>query len=196
MGFKLSDAIPVARAVLNDTDTEGYRYSNDDLVAIGNGALRALAEIKPEWLAGDIEFACAAGASQSLPETEHAFLGVVMVKNGSVVTPTDKTALDVFMPGWRNQAAQPTVHWMPDAGKLDFLVYPPSSAGQVLIVRSVRVPGPYALDDDTGLPETLTEAVADYMVSVAEARNDEDVLTQRSSQFLSQFAARLGAKQG
>lgn len=198
MGFKLSAALAIARGILNDT-TPDYRYSDADLLAYGNGALRALPTVKPELLytTGDLD--CIDGkALQTVSfDDAHALVDVVRIKNGNVVTPCDKAVLDAFMPGWMNATAAAAQHWMPEGtDPRRFYITPPAPDTQILEVIYVRIPGPYTADADTSLPETITEAVADYMVGMAEARNDESVNSGRSTQFINQFAARLGVTKG
>jgi len=192
MGFVLSSAITIARGILNDTE-ETYRYSTDDLLQYGNGALRALPNIKPEWLHTRADLTCAAGAKQALSfDDAHALVRVIGIKNGAALTPFDRAALDAFMPGWMVATAATAQQWAPGDDPVSFYVYPPSAGGQVLETLYVKVPGPFTIDEDTGLPDTIKEAVADYMVGMAEARDDEHVLSARSTQFINQFAARLG----
>lgn len=196
MTFKLSAAVAIARGVLNDTE-EDYRYSTDDLVEYGNGALRALADIKPEWLEEEAEHTCLPGARQNLSaNTAHSLVRVERIKDGAVVLPADRSSMDAFTPGWMSAAAGAPVNWFPDPGTnaRAFLLYPPAAGGEVLVVRQVGIPS-YSIDEDTGLPETIADAVADYIVGIAEARDDEHVLSGRSAQFIAQFAARVTGRQ-
>jgi hypothetical protein len=196
MGFKLSSAIAIARGVLNDT-TPDYRYSDADLLEYGNGCLRSLPNIKPSLLYTEGELECEADqALQSVSfDDAHSLVNVLRIKNGAALTPFDKAALDAFMPGWMAATSAAAQQWAPNADDpVRFYLNPPAPTGQVLIVLYVRIPGPFTASEDTGLPETITEAVADYMVGMAESRNDESVVSARATQFINQFAARLGAK--
>lgn len=196
MGFRLSSAISIARGVLNDT-TPDYRYSDADLLEYGNGALRALPNIKPSWLYTEGELACETDqALQSVSfDDAHSLVNVVRIKDGAALTQFDKAALDAFMPGWMSATSAAAQQWAPNGDDpVRFYLTPPAPSGQVLVVIYVRIPGPYTADEDTGLPDTITEAVADYMVGMAEARNDESVNSGRSTQFINQFAARLGGQ--
>lgn len=192
MGFVLSSAITIARGILNDTE-ETYRYSTADLLEYGNGALRALPNIKPEWLHTRADLTCAAGAKQSLSfDDAHALVRVIGIKSGAALTQFDRAALDAFMPGWMVATAAAAQQWAPGDNPVSFYLYPPATGGQIVETLYVKVPGPFTADEDTGLPDTIKEAVADYMVGMAEARDDEHVLSARSTQFINQFAARLG----
>lgn len=195
MGFRLSSAISIARGITHDTDATGYRVSNDKFVELGNGALRSLANIRPEWFLAELDFTCAAGAEQTLTDAYQALVNVKRIKNGSVVLPADKASLDAFMPTWMSVSGGAAQNWLPYLNApRRFFLYPPALSSQVLEVTAVKVPGPYLIDEDTGIPEMITDAVADYMVGMAESADDEFVLSQRATQFLNQFAARVGTK--
>lgn len=190
MGLVLSSAIDLARTILNDAE-EDYRYSTDDLLEYGNGALRLLPEIKPDWFIGVVTHTCVAGSRQALdPDESHRLVRVIGVHEA------DRAALDAFSPAWRDMDQTNVVkNWMRVPGSaLAFEVYPPSGGNQTLSVEHVSVPGPFAAADDTGVPDSLREAVADYIVGMAEARDDEHVIAQRSAQFLASAISRLGIK--
>lgn len=196
MGFKISSAISIARCVLNDIEAP-YRYSDPDLIEYGNGALRALPGIKPQWLYTEGEVACVQGnALQSVSyDDAHSLVAVLRIKGGAAVLPCDKATLDAFSPSWESGTPGAAKNWMPNGDDpVRFYVYPPAPANQVLNVLYVRIPGPFTADQDTDLPETITEAVADYIVGMAESRDDEHVNDARATQFINQFAARLGTK--
>lgn len=196
MGLRLASAIGIARGILNDTDATAYRYSDEDLLEYGNGALRAIAGVRPEWFYTEGEVECVSGkALQSVSYDDAvAIVDVVRIKGGSVIKQCDKAALDAFSPGWMSATPGAAKHWMRDTNDpVRFYVYPPAPSGQVLEVIYVRVPGPFTADFDTGLPLTITDAVADYIVAMAEARDDEHVNSGRAAQFMAQFASRLGS---
>lgn len=195
MTLKLSTAIALARPILNDTDAAAYRYSDADLLAYGNGALRTLPTVKPTLLYTEGEVICATGkALQAVTQTgAHSLVSIVRIKNGNAILPADKASLDAFMPTWMAATPAAAQHWMPvGEDPLRFYLYPPAPASQIIDIIYVRTPGPYTVDEDTGLPDRLVDAVADYMVGMAESRDDEHVNSQRAAQFMAQFAARIG----
>jgi len=198
MGFKLSSAIAIARGVLLDRKV-AYRYSEADLLEYGNGALRALTSIAPHLLYTDGEVTCIANQARQHLFYDDAFalVEVRRIKNGNVILQADRAAMDAFMPGWVNATSAAAINWFQVADdKMRFDLYPPAPNGQIVEVLYIRIPGPYTSDDDTGLPISITEAVADYMVGYAESRNDESVNSNRAAQFIASFTARLGAIKG
>lgn len=195
MGMTLSQPIAIARGILNDRDPD-YRYEDTDLLEYGKGAIRAMAVLKSIYLYAQGELACIADkALQTVSFTDaHALVSVDRIKNGNVVLPADKAALDAFMPGWMAATAGPAQNWMPHLDSpVGFWIYPKAPVGQVLEVTFIRIPSIATASTDTGLPETLIEAVADYIVGVAESRDDDHVSSGRSAQFIAQFGSRFGA---
>lgn len=194
MGLKLSSAITIARGILADTSPD-YRYPDADLLEYGNGALRALITLKPSLFYTEADVTCATGKALQTAGFDDidSLVKVQSVKDGNVITRIDRSALDNFSPGWMQMTAGAAQHWMPHADDpFKFYLYPPAPSGQQVTVLYVRVPATYTADQDTGLPESLKEAVTDYIVGMAESRDDEHVNSGRAAQFLSQFSARLG----
>lgn len=196
MGMTLASPIAIARGILQDR-TEDYRYADADLLEYGNGALRSLATLKPNLLLTEGEVECVAGeALQTVSfDDAHSLVDVTRVQGGNAVLPTDKKTMDAFMPGWMGATAGAAVNWMPNLDDpVRFYIYPKAPVSQVIEVIYIRNPGPFDADDDTELPETLIDAVAEYIVGMAEMRDDEYVNANRAQLCLAQFAARLGVK--
>lgn len=189
----LASPIAVARGILNDPDA--VRYSDPDLLQYANDALDVLVTLLPQLFYKDHEHICTAGAEQALSfDAARALVEVQRIKAGGVVLPGDRATLDAFDPAWRSGTAGPAVNWMPvNDDPIRFLVYPPASAGQILNTVIVRVPDEYTADQDTGLPKTCSDMIADYVVGRAESKDAEHVLSQRAAQFLASFAAKAGA---
>lgn len=197
MGLKLKEPIAIARGILNDRDTDGYTWTDADLFVYACGAVRAMAKAKSMYLRKIEAFPCLAGALQTLSfSTAHALYDVVRVTGGNVITQADKQTLDQFDPAWMDGTEGPTRQWFPHGDDpLKFWVWPPAPAAQSIDVEYIFVPVYANSNIDTGLPATLVDAFADYIVGMAEARNDESVLAQRSVQFITQYGARLGVKE-
>lgn len=191
MGLLLSTPIATARGILNDPGA--VRYSAADLLTYGNDALDQIVGILPQLFHTDATLTCVAGVAQEL--TLVSALALVRVNNiqsGNAVTPADRSMLDRFNPAWRSATAAATTNWMPvDGHPRRFLVTPPAVAGQVLNVTYVAVPGEYAVSADTGVPASLADAVADYIVYRAESRDDEFINTNRAAQFLASFVQKV-----
>lgn len=190
----LRQSIVTARGILHDTDADSYRYSDDDLLRYANDALDQIVMLVPSYFYERGNVQCVAGeAAQTVGFTDaRALVSVDRIRNGRALTRVEKGALDAFNPGWPTMPPAPAVHWMNHADSpVRFYVYPPSPAGQVLEVTYVRTPLEYSADDDTGLPATLADAVADYIVYRAESRDDEHINSNRASQFLASFVQKV-----
>lgn len=194
MGLKLSEPIATARGILNDVVATRYRYSDSDLLAYANDCLSELAELAPYFFHTEGEVECTAGQClQQLPyDNALALVEITGIKNGPAVHKGERAALDLFRPGWLQDAAGQAQNWLPVTDdRMRFFVYPKAPAGQVLKVIYIKVPDKYLAEADTGLPPTLKPAVTDYIVARAEGRDDEHINSNRAAQFLSSFTQRF-----
>lgn len=192
MGMTLQQAIDTAEMVLNDTSN--VTYTAGELLEYGNGAIRTLVSLVPQYFYERGEVQCVAGeTAQAVTFGDaHALVSVDRIKGGDIVAPADKAALDRFSPSWQTAAAGAAENWMPHADSaVRFYVYPKAPVGQVLEVTYVAIPATYAAADDTGLPVTLAPAVADYIVGMAMSKDDEHINAGRAQAFLGSFAARI-----
>jgi hypothetical protein len=192
MSLTLAPSITTARGILNDPDAD--RYSASDLLQYANDALDQMVILAPRLFYTEGEVECVAGKTlQSVSYADaQALVEVRRVKDGPVITVTDRAALDAYLPTWHTITPDEAIHWMPvDGDPLRFLLYPPAPAAQIVEVRYVSIPGEYALDEDTGLPTTYSDAIADYIVYRCESRNDESVNSNRAAQFLASFVQKV-----
>jgi len=184
--------ITLARDPLNDTTSSAYRQSNDELVRAVNAGIKEVSIILPALFTKVNAFTCANGAEQTLSfTTDQQLLDVLCITNGAALTRFNRAALDAYKPAWRGDTKSAAQQWCPIEGEpLRFLVYPPANAGQSLDVKSVRVPGTYALDDTISeLPESLEPALARYVIHWAESKDDEHVNSGRSELSYKAFVA-------
>lgn len=187
--------IAAARTILSDQDAGGYRYSDDDLLLYVNDALKACVALRPELFTTIGDYTCISGqCEQSLDYVDAVALIEVLCRHGGdAILPFDLLAMDAFNPSWRADSSGPAVNWTKFANDpLRFYVYPKSPVAQVIDVRYVRRPGSYGLNDTiTEVPDVLKPAFVDYVVGMAESRDDEHVNSQRAKTFIEQFASRL-----
>jgi hypothetical protein len=192
--MRLSAPIATARRILNDAGV--VAYTEPDLLGYANDALDAILALAPRWFHTRATLACVAGDSeQTLSFADaHALVLVERVVGGNAVLPCDRGALDRYNPAWESDAAGTAVNWMASASNpVAFSVYPKAPVAQSLEVVYVRVPGEYADSADTGLPDTLAPAVADYIVAMAMLQDDEHVNAGRAAQAMNNFTSRIGA---
>ena len=195
-GLTLSTSISTARGILQDPD--GTRYSDPDLLVYANDAVKLVSKFLPHLFHSVADVTCTANSVlQSIaPDAAQALVEVRRIKDGAAITPADRATLDQFIPSWRTMTAAPAVHWMPVADSpLRFELYPPAPSGQVVEVMCVRIPQEFSASENTGLPTTLSDPIADYIIHRAESRDAEHVLSQRMQAFGQSFISKLGASQ-
>lgn len=191
-GLLLSSPIATARGILNDP--VAVRYSAADLLQYGNDAIDQLVTLVPTLFYSTGELGCTAGETlQSVPTAEaKSLVNVRRIKNGNAVTRIDKDTLEAYDPTWHLATAAAAKHWMPvDDDPLRFHIYPPAPVSQVLELSYVRVPTEYTDSEDTGLPTSLSDAIADYIVARASSRDATHVVSGRVAQFMASFVAKV-----
>lgn len=178
------DIINQARHITLDTDPAQPRQSDAELLSYVIEGLREACVMRPDLFSTVGDMTCTAGqCEQAITFTDAVqLLDVLCIHGSTALTPFDRAAMDLFNPGWRMDAAGPAENWAPLNGDpLQFFVYPKAPAGQVLDVRYVRNPANYAIDDPiSDLPAAYQPALAWAVVSYAESKDDEHVLTQRA----------------
>jgi len=192
MSLTLTLPVATARGILNDPSA--VRYSAADLLQYANDSLDQIVVLEPRlFLTFGTTICLANQAIQQLPvATAVKLVSVVRTKSGKIITLADKDALDRYNPNWNVTTGTEVIHWMPVEGSLThFWVYPPQSAAKTLDVLYTRVPAEYTLTANTGLPNNLVDAIADYIVYRAETRDDEHVNSNRATQFFASFAAKV-----
>jgi hypothetical protein len=192
------DIINQARYIMNDAGTNpaALRQGDEELLSYVNEALKEASVLRPELFSTVGDMTCAADqCEQAITFMDAAqLLDVLCIHNGTALTPFDRSAMDLFRPGWRTDAAGPAQNWAPLNGDpLQFFIYPKAPVGQVLDVRYVRIPLTYALTDTIGdLPSTYLPALVDFVVYRSESKDDEHVLTQRAAAHYAAFRSKFG----
>lgn len=180
------------RSVINDTDPTKYRYTDADLMGYANDCLVEIAIRRPDLFSTVDEITCVEGSIQRVTAARAlALLDIYNVKNGRVVTEVTRYNLDRYDENWRSAAPAAAKHWMRNTGSaLGFFVYPPATAGQVLIGEWSTAPAAYTIQDQVPIP--YTTSIKDYIVFRAEARDDEHVTSGRALAFYKAFERGLG----
>lgn len=192
MGLALNTPLATAVQTLNDVGL--VAYTEDELVSYGNDAIRTLTTLVPHLFYERGDVSCVTGeAAQSVSFSDAlGLVSVDRVKGGDAVHQADKTILDRYSPGWMKATAAPAKNWLPHADSpVRFYVSPPAPANQVLEVTYVALPKTFVVDEDTGLPVTLSPAISDYMTGMAMSKDDEHINAGRAQAFLASFIARV-----
>lgn len=192
MGLSLQNSIDTARSILNDPDA--VSYTEADLLQYANDALDAMLPLAPQYFYERGNLTCVSEtSSQTVSFADaHSLVSVDRIQDGNVVTLASKAELDRFDPSWMTATPAAAVNWFPHADSpVRFSISPPSTVGQVLEVTYVRLPSEFTAAEDTELPITLGPVIADYVVAMAMARDDEHINAGRAQSFLASFVAKL-----
>ena len=184
------------RGVLQDTDADSPRYSDEDLNDYANDALYEIALRRPDLFSffGDIPLT-AGETFQKLPDGAIRLMDIVRVKGGRVVKEADQDSLDSFNVNWHSDPAGLTQNWMRHPrDPVAFYVYPQAPVATTLIGQWSKTPTPLVEDEDqVPIADVYKPVIEDYMVWRAESRDDEFVSSPRAVLFLEAFNASLGA---
>lgn len=187
--------ITVARDILNDTDADGYRNSNDELVRYVNDGLKAASVLRPDLFYTTGDMPCTDDKTEQAVSfaDAQALVDIIRIVDGPVITPIDASALSLFRPGWGSDEAAPAQHWFRHPGDpLRFYLCPKAPADQSIEIKYVRIPATVTLTSEiTDIPASFEPAMVDYVVSRAESKDDEHVNSGRATAHYAAFSAKL-----
>lgn len=175
------------RTVTNDTASP-YRTEDPEIIGWVNDCVSSCVSIVPQLFTKQGTHTATAGTRQDVVLERSA--GLVDVLG---VPPADLAALTAFKPGWQADDAGPIQNWLRPANEtLSFFTYPPQAGGEEIPIVYIEAPAKMTLITDIiPLPEVYEPAIVAYCVSMVEAKDDEHVLSQRSAQFMADFAGRI-----
>lgn len=184
------------RDIINDTDADAYRQSDEELLRYINDGLCEACILAPQlfYVTGDMQ--CAPDETEQGVSFGDAkeLVEVIRIKGGSAVLPADMATLSAFNPDWGQSTAGAAKHWMKNPNDLlRFYIYPKAPVGQILEVKYVSNPTPIVdLNAEiTDLPGAYHPALADYVVARSESKDDEHVLSQRAGSHYAAFVGKL-----
>ena len=190
-----AEVITEVRSILQDADTP-YRYSDTDLLGFVNQTIKRMVVLRPDLFGviGDIP-TTAGSAVQSLPSDALRLIDIFQVKGGNAVTEVDRETMARYAPDWMNATAGSPVNFMRHVKNSErFFLYPPPTAGTVLVGEYAQVPADYALTDTITTPsDAFFPTIIDGTVWLAESIEDEAVNSKRAEFFLQLFTSQLSA---
>ena len=190
-----AEVITEVRSILQDADTP-YRYSDTDLLGFVNQTIKRMVVLRPDLFGviGDIP-TTAGSAVQSLPSDALRLIDIFQVKGGNAVTEVDRETMARYAPDWMNATAGSPVNFMRHIKNSErFFLYPPPTAGTVLVGEYAQVPADYALTDTITTPsDAFFPTIIDGTVWLAESIEDEAVNSKRAEFFLQLFTSQLSA---
>lgn len=144
MTTRVTILINDVKKTLQETEEEGVRWTNEELIEYLNGACRFLIEYAPEAFADNSEFECAVGTRQEIPVNAARVLSIVRNLEGrkSPVTNTDRSTLDSMRPYWHseNPTNQQELYFVDDRDSKRFYVYPPAKDKSLLEIICAMEP--------------------------------------------------------
>lgn len=202
--MKVSDVISRVRAILNDEDATGYRWTNAELISWINDSQRVVAVFRPDACPGDAVVTLVAGTKQSIPTDGFRLLDVMRNIGSDGVTPgrairiVNRDLLDSYEPDWHSGTKQSTIkHFMNDErNPTVFHVYPPAVANTKVEVLYAKFPVTLTqTTDDLGVTDSYMEFLVNYTLFKSYAKDAEySNNAQLSSQYLQAASGLLGVK--
>ena len=187
------DIITDARFVLKDTVSTRYRNTDAELLGWVNDALGAAVQARPDLFNALSTHTCTAGSEQSVSFSRCVQVQeVTRIVGGNAVLQTDRNALDAFRPGWYLDSEAAAVNWMdhPES-PVKFYLYPPAPAGQQVQVRFVQAPSSLSLTDTVPISDNYQTALVNFVVGMAESKDDEFINSNRAAQAKADFYAQI-----
>lgn len=190
------DIITSARYTLNDTDSASYRQPDAELLIYFNDGMREISSIRPDrfTVVGDhlcTPSQCEQNFSLSLAQS---VTQIICIKNSTALTPFDMRTMDTFNPGWKAATPAAAEQWTAYPGDpLRFFVFPAAPAtAQTLSVLYIKLPTALLIGDSiTEVPVAMQNALIDYVIGRANAKDDEHSVSGLSAAWYGAFVAKI-----
>lgn len=202
--MKVSDIISRVRTILNDADSNGYRWTDAEIIDYVNDAQRLVAVYRPDSCSATAVSTLAAGSKQSIPTSGFRLLDVVRnvaadgTTPGRAITITARDTLDRFDPSWHTGAKSSTVkHFTYDErNPLQYFVFPPAKADTKVEVLYSKYPTAVTQStNDLTVSDSYFEALINFVLFRCYAKEaDFAANAQLAASYLSLFASVLGVK--
>jgi hypothetical protein len=185
-------------------DASFVRWTQVELLAYLNEAQRQIVAHRPDARVVNASFTCVASAKQTLPSNGLRLIGVTTNVNGPAITKVKRTILDVSLPNWYNTAlgADGAVkHYVYD--QLDpktFYLFPKPPVSHAIEIIYSETPPTISVSNFVtdvqviGLDDIYANAIMDYMVYRAYAKDSEYGNLNRATAFLQAFQNGLEIK--
>lgn len=208
MSASVGDVLRRARTILQETTSDGTRWTNIELLDWLNEAYAVVLGIRPGANVVTAEMTCVAGTRQAIPAAGERLMDVIRNTAGSAkglaVTPILRSQLNAARPRWHGEANTDAIeHFLFEADDpRAFYVYPPATATAKLEVAFSVVPAPHGMaeakPDSTQalrLPDTYAPILVDLVLSRAFTKDAEGGANQaRASMHLQAAQGALGLK--
>lgn len=193
--FTVQDVVTEVRAAIQDTRAAAYRYDDPTMVRTVNHCLKRIALTRPDLFAVIVAFSCAAGAVQTCPSDSIRIIDIISGVDGSSINEVSQEAMDLSYQTWQAGATGAATDWMRHIRNPNqFLIYPPSSAAQGIVIEYAQCPPTYTLTDTIGvLSDAYFPVLVDCCIWWLESFDSESVASQRAQMFQQSWTQLLGA---
>ena len=205
----------VGQAAYMLTDEGNVRWTKQKLLTWFNEAQRALVSRRPDTLAVNESFKCAAGVKQQIPDIGVQLIDIERNTNGKNITQVEKRLLDNHVPDWAAEDQSVTAqHFMfdPRYPKIFYLSPPakeeieaagetPAVPGTELEIVYTKCPDTVAITDEQWNADNTTievddvwaNALQEYILHRAWAKDSESAGNQaRSNGHFQTFRMMIG----
>lgn len=181
----VKSVIDNAKLILQETTSDGIRWSNLELLGWLNEAYQKIISFKPNANPINTTMTCVADTKQSLPSDGVYLLDVVRnmasASNKSAITHTERHVLDATHRGWHNETQSDSIDYyiFDDQDQKNFYVYPPATALAEIEIIYAAVPEPHIIEDFNegskaiSLDDRYSPALTDYILTRAYAKDAE-----------------------
>lgn len=198
------DIINQAKLILQETTTDGIRWTNQELLGWLNNGYKAFVALKPDCSAVNQTMNCVAGTRQTIPAAGVRLLDVIRNATGSkaAIKLTQRSILDSTRPNWHSEteSAQLDYYVFDELDPTHFYVYPPAIEGTVIEILHASVPTRHPEDDmanDTviKLDDRYAPALLDYILYRAYSKDaDTSGNLNRAMMHKSAYVEALGGQ--
>lgn len=194
MKMKISDILPYVRQLLNDKDSQSYRYSDSDLLAFSNDAIRRISLIRPDiFTQYESIYTTEGTVLQKIPDTIDRVVDINYVVGGNAVKKEEKGHMDIESPGWPNDKEGQTKFWMRDPKSRNyFYIYPKAPRSQILVATTLKVPQLISINEEFELPNLYKSILIDGIVFLCQSIDDEHISSGRAKLFQDLLTTSLG----
>lgn len=191
----LSVALADVRDFTQDDDSAAYRVSDSTYITYANRFSRVMCHLRPDLFATIGDITCtAATVVQSAPAAAVKLIDIFQIKDGRVVTETDRASMDRYNNGWMTDTAGPAQNWIrQEKNPAKFFIYPKSPNPQTLVGEWSVLPTAYsAVGDAISLSDAYIPAMTAFLSWCALSRFEDGVNRARAAEQFQLFLQIIG----
>lgn len=184
-------------------DPDATRYPRAELLVWLNDGQREIAAIRPDASAKRATISLHAGTRQTVPNESSGLIDLVRniltspCRGSRAIRRVSMALLDSQAPDWHTRTSSSTVkeYVLDPRTPKTFYVYPPATEG-VLVEAVYAVPPTPLSSEGTAISvdDIYANALVDYILFRAYAKETEDSLMQRAAAYRASFENALGLK--